>query len=401
MKICMLISKIEPSENGVYVGGSVNALLTLLKQFGLDNIPVKVLTSLNINKHLLFKKYLPEGADFTVFKNNGRAQSAMFGVVFALKSALWALFIGRGKYDIIHGHSGYAIYAWVTYFVAFIIGARPVHTVYCPIQTKGTVDNTARFLLKGKLALFALNKMDVVIAMSENIAVSLINAGVARDKISVMPTAVDTERFRPRQSNNEIRAQLKLNNDDLLVVFVGNLMKSKGLDVLVEAVGKIYKQFPNIKLILTLELKHTGFDERAQLLKKQIDELGLSDSVLELGMINFMPELISEADVIVSPYRDTQGPSDFPLAMMEAMASARCVVGTTVGGMPELVRDGVNGMLAIAGDAGSLANTLAELLEDSNLRRELGIKAREKILSSYSPKRVADDHLEMYKKVMT
>ena len=116
----MLISKIEPSENGVYAGGAVNALLSLIKQLAVDDIPVNVLTSVSARKRSLIRKYQPPGAEFTVFRNDRRSQSAMFGFVFLLKAVLWALYRGRGNYDIAHGHSGYAIYAWVTYLVAFI-----------------------------------------------------------------------------------------------------------------------------------------------------------------------------------------------------------------------------------------------------------------------------------------
>jgi glycosyltransferase involved in cell wall biosynthesis len=211
-----------------------------------------------------------------------------------------------------------------------------------------------------------------------------------------MPTAVDIEKYRPRQHNGELRDRLGLSDQNLIILFVGSLIKSKGLDVLIEAIGKIYRQIPAIKLILTLELKHAGFDERTQSLQRRIDELGIRNLVIELGMIDFMPELVAEADVVVSPYRDTQGPSDYPLAMMEGMACARCVLGTTVGGIPELVSDGVNGRLVAPADHDSLAAALIDLLEDTDLRRQLGTKAREYILASHSPKKVAKDHLRMY-----
>ena len=78
----MLISKIEPSENGVYVGGAVNALLSLVKQLGRDGNTVSVLTSLASKKVSLFRKYQPKGAEYTIFRNNCQPQSVMFGFVF-------------------------------------------------------------------------------------------------------------------------------------------------------------------------------------------------------------------------------------------------------------------------------------------------------------------------------
>ena len=75
--------------------------------------------------------------------------------------------------------------------------------------------------------------------------------------------------------------------------------------------------------------------------------------------------------------RNTQGPSDYPLVMMEAMAAGRCVLGTTVGGMPELVTDHVSGRLVPPADDDSLAAALIDLLEDPGLRQTLGAKAQE------------------------
>lgn len=400
MKICMIISKIEPTKTGVYVGGAVNVLLTLIKYLERHGLSISVLTSLCENKLPLFQEYTPEGAKFTVLKNNGRPQSVMFGLVFVVKAIQWALIRKRNSFDIIHGHSGYAIYAWITYLIARIIGCKCVHTVYCPVQTQGTINNNKGFVLKGALAKYALDKMDQIVAMSNNVAESLCETGIDKKRIVVVATAVDTAKYRPKNSCDEIRNILEVSNQDLLILYVGNLMKSKGLDILVEAFSIVHYEIPNAKLVLTLELKHKEFGERKKALKNRIRELGLEENIVELGMIDYMPKLISTVNIVVSPYLDTQGPSDYPLSIMEAMASGKCVVGTSVGGMPELIDNGLNGRLVSPGNIQGLAETLISLLNDPGERRKLGMEALRKTLKLNTPARMVEGQMKIYSKVM-
>ena len=395
----MLIPKLEPSDKGVFVGGSANSLLSLIQGFG-NGATVKVVTSLPQKIMRTFKQYQPEGGGFVILRNDSRPQSTMFGLVYLAKSALWALFLGRDRYDVVHGHSGYAIYAWATYFVGTILRCRRVHTIYCPIHQNSTVEGREKVVLKGRIALFALNQMDKVVAMSKNIADSLVDAGVKREKVVIMPTAINTQKFRPRDDEREsVRERLGLISGQPTILFVGNLMRSKGLDVLVDAVGELVRHISNVRLIITLELKHSGFDERQDQILERINLLNIRENIVELGIIEYMPELLSFADVVVSPYRDTQGPSDYPLSIMEAMASSRCVVGTKVGGIPELISDRITGRLVEPDNAFELAGVLRELLMAPDIRSSYGNAARQHIIDNYSQDIVSAAHVKMYEHI--
>ncbi|MCK5235857.1 MAG: glycosyltransferase, partial [Deltaproteobacteria bacterium] len=103
----------------------------------------------------------------------------------------------------------------------------------------------------------------------------------------------------------------------------------------------------------------------------------------------------------VSPYLSTQGPSDYPLALMEAMASGLCVVGSAVGGIPELIKDGANGVLVPPDDSAALGEAIAGLLIKSPERRKkLGLAARELMLSRFSVQMITEQHVEVYRQLL-
>ena len=99
-----------------------------------------------------------------------------------------------------------------------------------------------------------------------------------------------------------------------------------------------------------------------------------------------MPQLMAASDIVVAPYRNTIGPSDYPLALMEAMSAGACVVGTEVGGIPELIEDRVTGRLVKSDDVHGLAEVLSELLETPEIRKQMGKKARRRVKNLYSKK---------------
>jgi glycosyltransferase involved in cell wall biosynthesis len=397
----MLIPRIEPSDNGTIVGGSVNSLLRLTCGLSKQNVGTKVVTSTSSKGIAAFNKFIPDLNGFCIFANDRKPQSTKFALTF-----LWKTLIGllTGKFkraDIVHGHSGYAAYAFVTYLLGKIIGCPKVHTLYCPVVKKGTVDNKEKWVLKGELSKFALKKMDMILAMSRNIASSLFEAGIPKEKIVVMPTAIDTIRFSPRNDGLEVRKHLKLSSAAPVILYVGNLMKSKGLFVLLEAFSGVVKKIPDSRLIVTFELKDANFDKRHVEFLKKVEKFDLRNNVIELAIVSYMSSLMAAADLVVSPYVDTQGPSDYPLALMEAMATGRCVIGTKVGGIPELIEDGMNGVLVPPSNPLMLDVVITDLLRSHEKRKRMGKSARQTILEKHSIDKVAGEHLYMYKEVLS
>jgi len=403
MKIGMTISKLEPSVDGVYVGGSVNALLSLCKGLLSRDVAVEFVTCMPVSKRAFFDANIPVSVSFNIYTSSAKPQSIGYSFIYLSKAVLWAITQGRGKVDIMHGHSGYAGYAWVSYLMGIIIGCPKVHTIYCPINSGSSeskkwinkVFNTISFTK------YSLDRLDKIVAMSKNISDSLVNAGIDKSKIITITNSIDTERYKPDSSASlNVRRNLEFGEKERIVLFVGNLVYAKGLDLLIEAMAEISTNEKRCRLIVTLELEHKGFSEKWRQMEKRITELSLEKNIVRLGMIDYMPQLLAAADIVVAPYRNTNGPSDYPLAVMEAMSCGTSVVGTKVGGIPELITDGETGYLVDANNVSSLSKAIVKLLKYPDLREEIGAAARTKILNQYSVDRISKEHMNLYNDVL-
>jgi len=151
------------------------------------------------------------------------------------------------------------------------------------------------------------------------------------------------------------------------------LRPQKAVDVLVRAAGILRAEFPLLRVLIV------GSGEEREALERLIAELDLSSTVSMLGFRTDVPELLPIFDVAASS-------SDFegsPLSVLEYMEAALPVVSTRVGGVPDLVEDGVTGLLVDRGDPQALANAIAELLRDPERRVQMGRIAQERRRSKF------------------
>lgn len=184
-------------------------------------------------------------------------------------------------------------------------------------------------------------------------------------KLRIVHCAVDTQRYGTSCRSGTGKQ----------VLFVGRLAAAKGVSVLLEAFSHVLKQHPEAKL----KLVGDG-PERADLEAEAVS-LGCADAVEFTGLLTQeeVCKELSEADVFALP----SFAEGVPVVLMEAMASHVPVVATRVAGVPELVEDGVSGLLVTAGDFLGLAAAISELLSDEPLRRAMGAAGRAKVTANY------------------
>ena len=193
-----------------------------------------------------------------------------------------------------------------------------------------------------------------------------------KDKVRIIHNGVDCSRFHPDNDGGIIRARYGI-EEGRVILFVGALTRwhrYKGLEVLLKALRKVVKESPDVRLLVV------GAGE----LKPYYEDLSrlyhLSDYILFAGDVpdSELPLYYAAAELLVLPSVDRS--EGFGLVLLEANASGRPVVASRVGGIVEVVRDGHNGLLVEPLDAEGMAEAILLLLEDDELRREMGKKGR-------------------------
>ncbi len=213
-----------------------------------------------------------------------------------------------------------------------------------------------------------------------------------RESFMTIPNATDTEVFRPAVGGGNPSSLLpvQIEPECQYVLYAGRLIPEKGIDVLIRAFTNVTAQNPRARLIVT----GSSFFGGAQRTRFEEELAQLAESVgSAIQFTGFVPReqlktLYQACDVVVVP-STWQDPA--PLVVLEAMASGKSVVATAVGGIPELVRDGVTGLVVPPSDPDALATAIHRLLRDSALRHALGAAAREHVVAKHSSARLVED----------
>ena len=239
--------------------------------------------------------------------------------------------------------------------------------------------------------IYALQNADAVTTNANTLARKA-KAFVDRE-IHIIPNGIDTERFKPMDKNEVLAETLGVEGQKSKVIgFVGELREKKGLATLLSAYAQIAKTLP-VSLLIVGEVRE-GED------KKYFEEFKSTNPQLPItitGQIPHkdLPAYYSLMDVFVHPsLRD-----GMPNAVLEAMACGKPVIATPVGGVPDLIKDGVNGVLVKVNDAGMLAGQILNLFENAETGKTLGRKARESILDQFAPEKELQANLSIYRQL--
>jgi len=200
----------------------------------------------------------------------------------------------------------------------------------------------------------------------------------------VVYNGVDINVFKPlKNKNNKGGEKVKL-------ICVSRLMKFKGIQHLLLALSQM--KLKNVELLIV----GTGNFEND--LKKLSAKLNLNKTVSFYGYCdnNKLPELYNDADIFVLPSLAEA----FGLVFAEAMACGLPIIGTTAGGIPEVVRNGENGILVQPGNVNELKNALEELINNKELREKMGGKSIKIVQKNFTWDKIAKDYLRIYKECL-
>ena len=196
---------------------------------------------------------------------------------------------------------------------------------------------------------------------------------IPENKIRVIHNGVDVSKFQPAADKHKVKAALGLNPHDLAIVSVGRLYARKGLFTLIESMPAVVKRFPNAKFIISGK----GQSDEMHKLNAHAEKLGVKGNIVFTGYTpdSELPKLYQAADVFAfSTFYEHH-----PFAVLEALSTGLPVVTTTVGGIPETIESGKNGLLVTPFDSKRFSESILYLLEHQAEAAEMGAKARQTV----------------------
>ena len=280
--------------------------------------------------------------------------------------------------DVVHTHVGALRYAWPV-MMWKEIPAR-VHTLHNVAEKEAT--RAVRPLHR-----LAFRTGVRPVAIAGEVRQSFLRTYGGAD-IPVIMNGIPVARYRRPETPRALwRRRLGIGQGALVVTCVARIEPQKNHALLLQAFGKAAAVFSEAVLLLA------GFDTpHRRPLEALVERLGLSGRVRFLGERFDIPDLLHGTDVFALA-SDWEGN---PLTVMEAMAAGRAVVCTAVGGVPELIRDGVDGRLVPAGDVGAFADALLDVLGDPVLRRALGEAAARHAVRAFGVETMAAAYGALY-----
>jgi glycosyltransferase involved in cell wall biosynthesis len=233
------------------------------------------------------------------------------------------------------------------------------------------------------------------IALTPEEGKDYLNLGVAKSKnISVIHSGIELRRFRKgAKQHTEKRKGLGIPPDSLLIGYVGWLIPIKGVTYLVNAMAEVVQRDPNSLLVLVGKGDENGEEEIK--LKKQVENLGLADNVRFLGWRPDVDEIMGCFDIFVLPSLN----EGMGRVLVEAMAAGLPLVASRVGGIPDLVKDGKNGLLVPPANASALAKAISVLLKDKAQRKRMGATGK-KMCRPYSTEAMVEQIDDLYRELL-
>jgi len=232
---------------------------------------------------------------------------------------------------------------------------------------------------------YVLGCADLIYAVSEDIRSHIIrDFGIDSEKVKYLPFGVDTRSFTPGSTGSQEGTITLFSNRGFLPIYA--------MDIIIEAFVSAYAQNPALRLIL----KGEGPDKEK--LFNRVRERGLENVVTFLEKTDYseVPKELRESDIFIT----AAGRDGTPVSLLEAMAAGLPCIATSVGGIPEWITDGENGVLIPPWDYGTLCRKILMLANDAEMRKRIGRNARDTIVARGDWSRLmqtADRDYEMLK----
>lgn len=217
-------------------------------------------------------------------------------------------------------------------------------------------------------------------------------------RYTTIHNGVDTAIFHlDREAKHRLVSELGLPQDCFLIGAVGLLLRFKGFALLLDAFALVAEQYPQARLLIVGDVPFRHLAGYKQELLDKVHQLGLEDKVVFTGFRDDMPTVMSALDLLV---HCPTGFETFGRILIEAMSCSRPIVTVPMGGIPEVVSDGKNALLAPVGDSKAIAAAICRLLADPALAHRLGEAGRQTVEAHFSIQRSVAKVQQLYSSML-
>ncbi len=354
-------------------GGSETLLLSFLKFLDNERFTPEVHCFYHAGK--LSQEFRDEGITVHEWNAPKRDPLTFFRMISCLR---------RKRFDILHTHlfdrQGR---------VAGYLGGIPVIVTTYHLVTDWDTGGGLSERIKVSIDSLTSRLNDRIIAVSDEVRKNAIEkGGIQADKIVTIPNGIDTSFYRSVPINETLRDELGLRGKRVILA-IGRLVEQKGHSYLIRAAGKLKQQYPDISVLII------GEGPLELTLKSQIGQEGLTDEIRLLGVRRDIPELMALSDIYVMP-SIYEG---LPITLLEAMASEKPIVATSVDGIRGVIEDDVHGLLVPPRDESTLAEALSMLLGNRGLAALLAENSRKTAEENFDirlhVRRIEDIYLQL------
>ena len=286
-------------------------------------------------------------------------------------------YIKKNNVDIVHTHTSHA------------------HTI---AQMALTGVNTCKLVVSRRVDFHVNNyfskkykygkRVDKIITVSDAIKRVLIEDGINPELLVTIRSGFVAGEFGNNHKNINLRKKLGFAEDVVVVSTVAALAAHKAHHVLLKAANLVLKKHPDVKFLFA------GEGDMRSVIEKDINNLGLKDSVILLGFIKGIGAVYRASDIFAM----TSEEEGLCTSILDAMYFGLPIIATSAGGIPELVQDGINGFIVPVNDYMSFAERLNVLIEDIDRREKMGLRSSD-ILEQHTVENTIEKTLSVYHEI--
>jgi glycosyltransferase involved in cell wall biosynthesis len=239
---------------------------------------------------------------------------------------------------------------------------------------------------------FLAKNCDALITISKTLKKQLVEKGIApAEKIEVIELGLELEEFLAvRGRSHTLRRELGLGDETPLVGIIGRLVPVKDHRTFLSAAALVAETISDARFAII------GDGGMLHSLQEQVQRSGLNERVYFTGWKSSLADVYADLDLVVISSRN----EGTPVSLIEGAASCKPLVATSVGGIPDMITDGWDGILVPPADSSALAQAILRVLGNPDLSRQMGSRARERVRNRYAADRLLTDIEQLYSRLL-